>query len=161
MRRTDGTSRNNNRRDFIAETFQVKTHTFECHADDASNIFTTDPTGPNFRDNASHFRPEVTGIGCAFSFPSKAPRLTGEPTSNDVSGNCSAVELSNIAIILHPWKVLLQHFAAVGVDLTEPNRLPAHPPRGKSKPANSRKEIQMPHAASPQPQLKKASCMKG
>lgn len=48
VRRIEGASWNNKRLDFIALAFQVKTHLFELHVDDTSNILANNPSGPGF-----------------------------------------------------------------------------------------------------------------
>jgi len=83
----NGTSRNNKRLAGVTETFQVRKHRVERHADDPSNIFTNNPSGPEFLDNSKHFRPEVTVVLTASALPGNAERLAGEPAGNNV--NCS------------------------------------------------------------------------
>ena len=39
---------------------QVSTYPSFHHSGDSSNIFTDNPSGPDFVNNAEHFRPEVT-----------------------------------------------------------------------------------------------------
>jgi hypothetical protein len=97
MRGIEGASRNNNRLDFIAFAFQVRTHLLEFHIDDTSNIFTNNPSGPGFRNNSEHFRPERPRIILAFSFPGNAERLArkspGKQSCPSISGS---VEFSDI-----------------------------------------------------------------
>src|SRR6185369_16249364 len=58
----DGTSRNNKRLAGVTDSFQVRKHTVEFHADDSKNIFTNDPSGPGCLDNFKHRRPEMAVI---------------------------------------------------------------------------------------------------
>jgi hypothetical protein len=48
VRGIDGTSRNNKRLAGVADSFQVRKHLVDRHADDSSNILANDPTGPDF-----------------------------------------------------------------------------------------------------------------
>ena len=87
VRGVDAASRNNKRLAGVADAFQVRKHRVECQIDDARHVLTKDPTGPDFVNNAEHFRPEVTVIVLASALPGKAERLTGESSGNNV--NCS------------------------------------------------------------------------
>lgn len=87
VRGVDGRSRNNDRPPGVADGFQVRKHRVERQIDDASNIFTKHPAGPELRNNSQHFRPEVTVISLASSLPGEGERLAGEAAGNNV--NCS------------------------------------------------------------------------
>ena len=91
MGRTDGASRYNKRDDGISDTLKVLADALndgllthldflvtlsrnvlvashfnlmagEYHREDSSNIFTNEPTGPNFSNEPQHLRPEVAVI---------------------------------------------------------------------------------------------------
>jgi hypothetical protein len=94
----DTASWNNKRPAGVAECFQVRKHRVEFHVDDASNVLSKNPSGFCFRDNAEHFRPEVTVICRAFSLPGAAERLARKsPCDEADSGEVSAVEGSDVA----------------------------------------------------------------
>src|SRR5262245_8416086 len=82
--RTDGTSRNNGRLRGVAEAFQVRNTAVEFHLNEASNVFTNDPMGPDGSDNASHFRPEVTVICRASLLPGNREGLAGKSSDDNV-----------------------------------------------------------------------------
>jgi hypothetical protein len=97
VRGVDGASWYNNRLDFIAFAFQVKTHLFEFHVDDTSNVLTNDPSGPGLRNNSEHFRPEVASIVLALSFPGDAERLAREaPGKQGCASESLAVEGADV-----------------------------------------------------------------
>jgi hypothetical protein len=78
VRGIDTASRNNKRPDFVANGLQISTHLVEFHGDDSNNIFTNDPSGLGFLNNAEHFRPEVTVIILASSLPGLRKGLARE-----------------------------------------------------------------------------------
>jgi hypothetical protein len=97
VRGVDGASWNNNRLDFIAFAFQVRTHLFEFHVDDSSNVLTNDPSGPGFRNNSKHLRPEITVIRLALSLPGTTERLAWEtPGKQGCSSKSGAVEGADV-----------------------------------------------------------------
>ena len=68
MPRADGTSRKYERPNGISRLFQVKERLVEPHIDEVSNIFAKHETGPQFVNDAAHFRPEVAGVCKPFSW---------------------------------------------------------------------------------------------
>jgi len=114
--RIDGTSRNNKRLDFKAEAFQVSTHTFECHTDETRNVFTQEKNGLCFVNNAKHFRPEIPLVILSLLLSGKGEGLTWPACGNEISGNCSAIQFRDVAIVGNSWEVLCQQFAAIGVN---------------------------------------------
>jgi len=97
VRGVDGASWNNNRLDFITFGFQVKTHLFEFHVDDSSNVLTNDPSGPDFRYDSEHFRPEMAVIILALSLPGNAERLAREsPGKQSCADESVSVEVSDV-----------------------------------------------------------------
>jgi hypothetical protein len=97
--------------------FQVREHLVECQRDDASNVLTNDPTGPEFVDNAAHFRPEVTVVSLRELGAGNGKRLAREAASEEVDGagvaEVSGVSLSckflDVSIDGSVRLVLLQH----------------------------------------------------
>jgi hypothetical protein len=97
VRGVDGTSWNNKRLDFITFAFQIRTHLFEFHVDDSSNVLTNDPSGSCFRYDSEHFRPEVTVICLALSLPGDGKRLTRESSGKQsCSPESGAVKVSDV-----------------------------------------------------------------
>ena len=66
----DAASRKYEWENSVSRFCQVKNRFVEPHIDEASNIFPKHPTGPQFGNNAAHFRPQV-------AFIRKAPPLSG------------------------------------------------------------------------------------
>jgi hypothetical protein len=84
-------------RDFVSDAIQVSKHLVEFHADDSNNIFSNNPTGLCFLNDAQHFRPEVTVIFLASSLPGVTERLAGEaPGKQSCSSESGAVELEDV-----------------------------------------------------------------
>jgi hypothetical protein len=141
MRGIDGTSWNNKRLDFVPDAFHVSRHLAECHTDEASNIFTNDPSWPDFRYNPEHCRPEVAVIVLALLLPGNGKRLTGETATNEVNGINSicpesfGCDCSHVVINWHSRKILSQHGLRVRLDFAECNSLHASPVQSKEKPA--------------------------
>lgn len=79
----DGASRNNKRLDGVRKPLQVRNTIVEFHLDDSSNIFANDPTGPGFRYNSEHFRPEMPVIFLASSLPGTTERLARESSGEN------------------------------------------------------------------------------
>lgn len=69
VRGIDGDSRNNKRLCGVAESFQVRKHLVEAHADVASNILANKPAWPDGAYKSSNLRPEVAVISLAFALP--------------------------------------------------------------------------------------------
>lgn len=83
VRGADARSRNNERPDFVAETLQVSSAIFERHADEASNVFSKHPSGPELRHDPVHLRPEETVIVRASSLPGATERLAGKAAADE------------------------------------------------------------------------------
>lgn len=80
---TDARSRNNERPDGVAETLQVRSAIVERHADEASNVFSKHPSGPELRHDPAHLRPEETVIVRASSLPGATERLAGKAAGHE------------------------------------------------------------------------------
>lgn len=130
--RIDGTSRNTDRPDGVAETFQVSTHLVECQIDETRHILAKEPSGPESAKAADHFRPEVTVIALASLLPSKTERLTGESAANKINaGDVSPVDLCNVVMTWDFRPVLFEDFTAPVVIFNLP--FDSHPGSFKSK----------------------------
>lgn len=86
MPRADAASRKYEWENSVSRFCQVKNRFVEPHIDEASNIFPKHPTGPQFGNNAAHFRPQVAFIRKAPPLSCGGEGLTGESAGND--GDC-------------------------------------------------------------------------
>jgi hypothetical protein len=86
--RADAASRKYKRLHFVACGFQVSAHVIECHCDEASNVLTTDPSGPDFLNNPKHLRPEVAVVCRAALLSGDGEGLAGETASEEVYRTC-------------------------------------------------------------------------
>ena len=82
----DAASRKYEWENSVSRFCQVKNRFVEPHIDEASNIFPKHPTGPQFGNNAAHFRPQVAFIRKAPPLSCGGEGLTGETAGND--GDC-------------------------------------------------------------------------
>lgn len=143
MRCTDTCSRNIERDDFVAESFQVKLHLVEYQpvipTNKAGNVFANNPPWRNLAYSAKHVGPQVTLVFSAFLLAGEAVGLAGESACNNV--NCAMVFckvcFSNVVQGIGLGKVVAQHLLAEWVPLAPGNGFPAHPTGGKAKASNS------------------------
>jgi hypothetical protein len=133
----------------------------ECdHRREAVNILTNDPSGPGFRYNAEHFRPEVAVISLAASLPGATERLAGEaPGKKGCSSESGSVEGEDVgdedrAIFLNsrPGQSWLlsgvgnslepggEDFLAERVNLAHRDGAESRPLCGEVEPADSREQ---------------------
>ena len=75
VRGVDTASWNNERPCLVAFSFQIRKDRVEFHLDDANNVLSNNPSGPDLRNDSKHLRPEVTVIFCASSLPRLRERL--------------------------------------------------------------------------------------
>jgi len=87
VRGVDGASWNNKRPCGVALSLQVRKHVVEAHADVPSNVFSNDPSGPEFSHEPIKFRPEVAVIFLASALPGSRKWLAWVSAANNV--NCS------------------------------------------------------------------------
>jgi hypothetical protein len=124
---------------FVTRIFQVSRHVVECHFDEASNIFTNNPSWLELLHNAEHFRPEVAVIVLALLLPGNGKRLTGETATNEVNPINSicpesfGCDCSHVVINWYSRKILSQHGLRVRLNLTESNSLHASPAQSKGE----------------------------
>ena len=139
---TDGTSRNNDRPDGVADIFQVRNTTVEFHLDDARHILANDPIGPDIFNNGNHCWPEEAVIFLACSLPGETERLARK-SSCENSSPCIAFpgEGSHVVMDWHVGPVLPQDALAIGIALAEGDRLESGPPCGKGKAADAAEQV--------------------
>ena len=82
----DAASRKYEWENSVSRFCQVKYRFVEPQIDEASNIFPKHPTGPQFGNNAAHFRPQVAFIRKAPSLPCGGEGLTGKSSGDDGNG---------------------------------------------------------------------------
>jgi len=117
---TFGASWNNKRPAGVAFAFQVRKHLVEAHVDVTSNIFSNDPSGPEGSHEPMHFRPEVTVIFRASSFPGEGKGLAGVSPCDDVNrSNVICRQAPDIVEDRHIRPVFRQDLAWVFLDLAE------------------------------------------
>jgi hypothetical protein len=122
VRGIDGASRNNKRPAGVLQVLQVRKNSVEPHADEASNVLSKHPSGPEFSHEPMHFRPEVAVIVRASALPGDAPGLAGESAADDVHRlNCIGGQLPHVLVDRHARPVLGEHAAAPRIDLAHPS----------------------------------------
>ena len=122
----DGASWNNKRPAGVVACLQVRKHVIEPHADVPSNILSKEPSGPEFVQEPTHFRPEVTVIFLAASVPGDAKGLAWVPSANNVDcPDMLGPQFSNVTMDGNAGPVLCQHAARVFLDLAESHGLEA------------------------------------
>ena len=62
VRGANGASWNIKRPCGVAFALQVSEYLVQAQFDEPSNVFSSTPSGPAFRDKSKHFRPEVAGV---------------------------------------------------------------------------------------------------
>ena len=116
----------------LSEKSPLPTHWSEYpgfdHSGDSSNIFTNEPSGPDFVDNAESLRPEITLVFSPPPFSSIGKRLAGESSGEDVNLSSPLTEVCfcDVFITLRFWEPVVQHGAAKRVDLAVEGILPSH-----------------------------------
>ena len=141
MGRIDGTSRNTDRLDGVAERFQVSTHLVECHLDDARHILTKEPSGPDSVKAADNFRPEIAVVVKTFSFSCKTERLAGEPPTHEVNRlDRVPIDLLDVAISGDVGPVLGEHALTPEVVFNLPPNFHTCSFKSKIEPSNPSKE---------------------
>jgi hypothetical protein len=85
VRGIDRTSRNIKRLRGVPDILQVRKHFVEAQPDQPRNILSNNPSGPEFRHNSEHFRPEMAVILLASLLPGDTERLAREPSANKVN----------------------------------------------------------------------------
>lgn len=135
----------------LSEKSPLPTHWSEYpgfdHSGDSSNIFTNEPSGPDFVDNAESLRPEVTLILSPPSFSCVGKRLAGEPCGEDVDFPAPLTEvcLCDVFITFTFGEPVVQHSAPEGVDLAMKGVAPAHHFRSHLRPADAAEQTCMYH----------------
>jgi hypothetical protein len=146
VRGADGASRNNKRPCFVAKCFQVRKHCVEPQSDVPNNILSKHPSGPEFFDKPTIFRPEMAVILRASTLPGTAEGLARIAPADKVNWPCiPGVQVAHIFVDGHTWPVLAKHGSAVGVDFAEGDG--SHPGSFESKgeSADAGKEVEDKH----------------
>ena len=107
---------------------QVSEYPSFDHSGETSNIFTNDPSGPDFVNNAEHLRPEVTLVLSTATLSSIAERLAGEAAREDVDFSAPLAEVGfrDVFITFAIREPIIQHGAPEGVDFAMEGVAPPH-----------------------------------
>jgi hypothetical protein len=112
VRCTDGASWNNKRPAGVVFGFQVSQHVIETHADVPSNVFSNDPSGPEFVHEPTKFRPEMAVIFLALSLPGSGKGLAWVSPANNVNwSNVRSFQFPHIWKTRHTRPVPCQNAA--------------------------------------------------
>ena len=112
----DGTSRKYECPNCISRLCQVKERFVEPHIDEVSNIFAKHVMGPEFANDAAHFRPEVAGVLKPLFRPDTGKGLAGEAAGEqrEFFLSCLFIEsllcqIMNVPETRHVWPVPFQY----------------------------------------------------
>ncbi len=148
MRRPDGTSRNNNRRCGVAESFQVIEYGVETEFNVSSNVLAYDPSRPEFSYESMHLRPEVTRVAFAALLSGDAEGLAGVAPADEVDvgdvvmEESPCVEVVDVVVDGGVRPVACEHAPAERVDLAEGGGLHPGSFEAEREPADTREEIE-------------------
>jgi len=133
VRRVDACSRKYDRKDFVAFTFQVRTHRVENQpvipTNEAANVLRHDVGGASFSNDSKHLRPEISIVGCPGPLSCCRKRLAGEATRKDsyTSSKRSCVKGFDIVEGLGFGEVMGEDLPTERVALDVEDVLPSHP----------------------------------
>lgn len=144
VRCTDGASWNNKRPAGVAFGFQVSQHVIETHADVPSNVFSNDPSGPEFSHEPHKFWPEVAVIIRALSLPGCGKGLAWVSAANNVNwSNIRAPQFPHVAVYRSFRPMLPQHLAREFLDFAECHGLEtARPFQPEAEAADAAEKVQ-------------------
>ena len=140
----NGASWNNKRPAGVALSLQVRKHVIEAHADVTSNIFSNDPSGPEFSHEPTKFRPEVTVIFLASALPGCGKGLAWVSAANNVnwSVNVASFQFSHVREARHIGPVFCQDRAGEWFVFAERHSFKtARPLKAKTETANAAKQV--------------------
>lgn len=149
--RIDGTSWNNKRLHFVAESFQVSAHLLEYHAPCVSkkpaNVLAHDPARLNLPNCSKHLRPEVAVVVLSSLLSCIRKRLAGEPARDDVESpselnKVSCLDVFPCVFIIEP---VIQYLAAERVYFHAAHVLPSHPLRRQGEAPDAVEQVQQSH----------------
>ena len=134
----------------VSRFCQVKDRFVEPHIDEASNIFPKHPTGPQFGNNATHFRPQVAFIRKAFSSSGGGEGLARESAGEDGDGFKSCFlkkrllrECGDVPELRHIRPMLLQDGIGIVRPLALTDCFKARRLRCQVQPADTGKQADM------------------
>ena len=146
----DAASRKYEWENSVSRFCQVKDRFVEPHIDEASNIFPKHPTGPQFGNNAAHFRPQIAFIRKAFSPPCGGEGLAREPAGNNGDGfkscflkKCLLRKCGDVPKLRHIRPMLLQDGIGIVRPLALTDRFKACRLCRKVQPADAGKQADM------------------
>ena len=146
----DAASRKYEWENSVSRFCQVKNRFVEPHIDEASNIFPKHPTGPQFGNNAAHFRPQVAFIRKAPPLSCGGEGLARESAGEDGDGFKSCFlkkrllrECGDVPELRHIRPMLLQDGIGIVRPLALTDRFKARRLRRQVQPADAGKEADM------------------
>ena len=118
---------------------QVSTYPSFHHSGDSSNILTDNPSGPDFVNNAEHFRPEVTLVLSPPPFSGIGERLAREASGEDIDASPPLFEtcFRDVFIGFAFGEPVVQDGPSEGVDFAMECVLPPHHLRGHLRATDS------------------------
>jgi hypothetical protein len=129
----------------VAFAFQVSEYFVQAQFDEPNNVFSNNPSGPEFLDNSKHFRPEMAGVVLGKLSSRLGERLAREPAANKVGSGIGEVGELGISYIIqygYVRPVMFQHRLAKRILLHETGR--AEMPGGlqpTGKPTNTCEQV--------------------
>jgi hypothetical protein len=145
VRCVNGASWNNKRPAGVTLPLQVRKHVIEAHADVPSNVFSNDPSGPEFSHEPTKFRPEVAVIFLASSLPGRGERLAWVSAANNVncSVNVGSFQSSHVREARHIRPMLRQDSAGEWFVFAERDGLKtACPLKAQAEASDAAKQVQ-------------------
>ena len=134
----------------VSRFCQVKNRFVEPHIDEASNIFPKHPTGPQFGNNAAHFRPQVAFIRKAPPFSGGGEGLARESAGEDGDDFKSCFlkkrlfrECGDVSEFRHLRPVLFQDGIGIVRPFALTDRFKTRRLRRQVQPADTGKEAHM------------------
>lgn len=146
----DAASRKYEWENSVSRFCQVKNRFVEPHIDEASNIFPKHPTGPQFGNNAAHFRPQVAFIRKAPPLSCGGEGLARESAGEDGDGFKSCFlkkrllrECGDVPELRHIRPMLFQDGIGIVRPLALTDRFKACRLRRQVQPADAGKQADM------------------
>jgi len=143
VRRVDACSTKYDREDFVAFTFQVRTHRVENQpvipTNEAANVLRHDIGGASLSNDSKHLRPEISIVGCPGPLSCCRKRLAGEATRKDsyTSSKRSCVEGFDIVEGFRFGEVMGEDLPTERVALDVEDVLPPHPLGSEVEPSDA------------------------
>jgi len=96
----------------VAFAFQVSEYFVQAQFDEPNNVFSNNPSGPEFPDNSKHFWPEMAGVVLGKLSSGLGKWLAREPSANKVGSGVGEIGSSGISYVIqygYVGPVMIQH----------------------------------------------------